>query len=54
VQATRAIGAAEFARRLTADLDNPYLGPLAEIAPAAAAQRAYWALVVRLLSLARS
>jgi hypothetical protein len=33
--------AAAFARRLTA-----------EIAPLAAAQRAYWALVVRVLSLA--
>ena len=41
---TARIGAAEFARRLTADLDSPYLGPLAEVAPLAAAQRAYWAL----------
>jgi N-acetylglucosaminyl-diphospho-decaprenol L-rhamnosyltransferase len=52
VQATRVIGEAAFARRLTADLDSPYLGPLAEIAPLAAAQRGYWALVVKLLSLA--
>jgi GT2 family glycosyltransferase len=52
VQATRTIGAAEFARRLTADLDSPYLGPLADVAPLAAAQRAYWALVLGLLSLA--
>jgi len=52
VQATREIGAATFAQRLTADLDSPYLGPLAEIAPVAAAQRAYWAVVVRLLGAA--
>jgi GT2 family glycosyltransferase len=51
VQSARVIGSATFARRLTADLDSPYLGPLAEVAPLAAAQRAYWALVVRLLSL---
>ena len=50
VQSTRVIGAADFARRLTADLDSPYLGPLAEVAPLAAAQRAYWALVLRLLA----
>jgi N-acetylglucosaminyl-diphospho-decaprenol L-rhamnosyltransferase len=50
VQSTRTVGAAEFAQRLTADLDSPFLGPLAEVAPLAAAQRAYWALVVRLLS----
>lgn len=50
VQSTRVIGAAAFARWLTADLDSPYLGPLAEVAPLAAAQRAYWALVLRLLA----
>jgi hypothetical protein len=49
VQAGRKIGAAEFAERLTADLDSPYLGPLAEIEPLAAAQRGYWWLVKRLL-----
>ena len=54
VQATRVVGAREFARRLTAELDSPYLGPLAELAALARAQRAYWALVLRLLSLARS
>ena len=37
-------------RRLTADLDSPYLGPLAQVAPLATAQRAYWAGVLRLLS----
>jgi N-acetylglucosaminyl-diphospho-decaprenol L-rhamnosyltransferase len=49
VQAGRKIGAAEFAERLTADLDSPYLGPLAEIEPLAAAQRGYWGLVKLLL-----
>jgi N-acetylglucosaminyl-diphospho-decaprenol L-rhamnosyltransferase len=52
VQSTRVIGAVAFARWLTADLDSPYLGPLAQVPPLAAAQRAYWALVMRLLSLA--
>jgi len=51
VQAGRKIGAAEFAERLTADLDSPYLGPLAEIGPLAAVQRTYWAVVKRLLNL---
>ena len=50
VQSTRVIGAAEFARRLSSDLDSPYLGPLAEVAPLAALQRVYWRLVVRALS----
>ena len=50
VQARRKIGAAEFAQRLTADLDSPYLsgiGPLTDL------QRAYWAAVTRLLALGR-
>jgi GT2 family glycosyltransferase len=50
VQARGSVGAAEFARRLTAELDSPYLGPVAQVAPLAAAQRAYWALVLRALS----
>jgi GT2 family glycosyltransferase len=54
VQARRKIGAAEFAKRLTAELDSPYLGPLAEIEALAAAQRAYWSLVMRLLTLGRA
>jgi GT2 family glycosyltransferase len=54
VQAARTVGAAEFARRLSADLESPYLGPLAEVGLLAAAQRGYWALVVRLLAAARS
>jgi GT2 family glycosyltransferase len=46
VQAARRVGAGELARRLTADLDSPFirLG-----GPAAAVQRAYWAFVARLL-----
>jgi N-acetylglucosaminyl-diphospho-decaprenol L-rhamnosyltransferase len=50
VQASSRIGAAEFARGLTAELDNPFLGPLAQVAPLATAQRAYWASVLRLLA----
>ncbi len=50
VQAGSRIGAAEFARRLTADVDSPFLGPLAEVAPLVTAQRAYWAGVLRLLA----
>ncbi len=46
VQATRKIGAAEFAGRLTADLDSPYLSGIGPFEPA---QRAYWGLVKRLL-----
>jgi len=49
VQARSRIGAAEFARTLSADLDSPFLGPLAQVAPLIAAQRAYWAGVLRLL-----
>ena len=52
VQASRTIPTVDFARLLRSDLDSPYLGPLAALAPLAAAQRAYWALVLRLLSLA--
>jgi GT2 family glycosyltransferase len=50
VQSSATIDAASFARRLSSELDSPYLGPLAELPPLAAAQRAYWALVLRALS----
>jgi N-acetylglucosaminyl-diphospho-decaprenol L-rhamnosyltransferase len=50
VQAGSRIGAKDFARRLSADLDSPFLGPIAQVAPLAAAQRTYWAGVLRLLS----
>ena len=49
VQAGSRIGAADFARHLTADLDSPFLGPVARVGPLAAAQRAYWQAVQRLL-----
>jgi N-acetylglucosaminyl-diphospho-decaprenol L-rhamnosyltransferase len=50
VQALRSISAEEFAGVLSAELDSPYLGPLARVAPVAALQRFYWTAVVRLLS----
>jgi N-acetylglucosaminyl-diphospho-decaprenol L-rhamnosyltransferase len=46
VQATRKIGAAEFAGHLTADLDSPYLSGIGPFEPV---QRAYWTGVLRLL-----
>jgi N-acetylglucosaminyl-diphospho-decaprenol L-rhamnosyltransferase len=49
VQEASSIGAREFARHLTSDVDNPFLGPLAEVGWLASAQRAYWAGVRRLL-----
>jgi hypothetical protein len=48
VQATRQIGAGEFARRLTSSLDSPYLGGIADT-PLAALQAAYWRAVLRVL-----
>jgi GT2 family glycosyltransferase len=50
VQAASGVTASDFARHLSSDLDSPYLGSLARVAPLAAAQRLYWALVVRLLA----
>ena len=50
VQALRSIPAREFARALSAELDSPHLGPLAQVEPLASLQRAYWAAVVRLLT----
>lgn len=49
VQAGRAVSEREFARRLSADVDNPNLGGLAAVPALARAQRAYWRLVLRLL-----
>jgi GT2 family glycosyltransferase len=49
VQDGSSVSPRELARHLTADLDNPYLGPLAEVGWLASAQRAYWAGVRRLL-----
>ena len=45
VQAAASVSASEFAAALTAGLDNPFLGPAAQIRPLAAAQAAYWRLV---------
>ncbi len=49
VQAGRTVSEREFARRLTAEVDNPNLGGLAGIRMLARGQRAYWAAVVRML-----
>jgi N-acetylglucosaminyl-diphospho-decaprenol L-rhamnosyltransferase len=49
IQATRRIGAAEFARALTADLESPYLGAPARSRALRAGLRAYWSVVLRLL-----
>jgi GT2 family glycosyltransferase len=50
VQAGCRISAGEFARRLSAELDNPNLGGLVGVRPLATLQRWYWALVLRLVS----
>ena len=49
IQASRAIGAAEFAAALTNDLDSPYLGAAARSRALRLALRAYWAIVTRVL-----
>jgi hypothetical protein len=49
IQATRTITVRAFADGLTADLSSPYLGAVGRSKPIAAALRAYWALVKRLL-----
>jgi N-acetylglucosaminyl-diphospho-decaprenol L-rhamnosyltransferase len=50
VQALRGVSTREFARALSADLDSPHLGPLAQLAPLVSLQRAYWSVVLRLLT----
>ena len=50
IQATRTIGAAEFARWLTPDLDSAYLGRAATLGPLRWALRAYWRLVTAALN----
>lgn len=52
IQAGRAAGAAEFARCLTADLDSPNLGAVAELRLLARLQAAYWRLVLAVLGTA--
>jgi GT2 family glycosyltransferase len=49
VQATRTVSAAEFASRLTPDLDSPFIPALARSAPARLVLRAYWRTVRLLL-----
>lgn len=49
IQAGRAIGAAEFARALSADLASPYLGRAGRSRALRGALRAYWSVVLRLL-----
>jgi GT2 family glycosyltransferase len=49
VQATRTVSAAEFAARLTPDLDSAFIPAIARSAPARLFLRAYWRLVLRLL-----
>jgi GT2 family glycosyltransferase len=49
IAATRIVGAREFARALTADLDSPYLGRLAGVRAIGALSRAYWSAVLALL-----
>jgi GT2 family glycosyltransferase len=49
VQARRRAVARELAGHLTAEVDSPFLGPLAEVGFLDTAQRAYWAAVLRLL-----
>lgn len=49
VQAGRRVTTSEFARRLTAELDSPYLGDVASVRPLVAAQRVYWRAVLAVL-----
>jgi GT2 family glycosyltransferase len=49
VQARRTVGAGEFARALTADLDSPYLGAATRSGLLRAALRLYWSLARGLL-----
>jgi GT2 family glycosyltransferase len=49
IQRGRTASAAEFADHLTAELSSPYFGAVGRFRPLAAALRAYWALVRRLL-----
>ena len=49
VQAKRRISAAAFARRLSAELDSPYLAGVSRLPVLPALQRAYWWLIVAAL-----
>jgi GT2 family glycosyltransferase len=54
IQSQRTIGAGEFARGLTAELDSPYLGGAGRSRALRLALRAYWSLVLALLPDSRS
>jgi GT2 family glycosyltransferase len=54
VQATRTIGAAEFASWLTSDLDSPFIPAAARSAPVRLVLRAYWRAVRLVLGSTRS
>ena len=49
VQATRTVGARDFASSLTPDLDSPYLGRAGRSRALAAILRGYWSVVLRAL-----
>ena len=49
IQSGRAVGAGEFARTLTAELDSPFLGSLGRSRALGLVLRAYWSLVLGLL-----
>lgn len=49
IQADRAVGAAEFAAWLSADLDSPFIPPLVQTLPARILLRGYWKIVCLLL-----
>jgi GT2 family glycosyltransferase len=53
IQATRSIGAGEFARALTPDLDSPYLGGAGRSWLVRGALRVYWSLTLALLGARR-
>jgi N-acetylglucosaminyl-diphospho-decaprenol L-rhamnosyltransferase len=54
IQGERAIGAGEFARGLTAELESPYVGGAARSRALSWMLRAYWSLALALLGASRS
>jgi hypothetical protein len=54
VQGARAIGAGQFARALTAELDSPYLGRAGRSSTLRVLLGAYWRVVLALLGGSRS
>ncbi len=54
LQSTRRVSAAEFASWLSADLDSPFIPPLARSAPARLLLRSYWRVVRVLLASSRT